>query len=111
MIVIANKMDMPNSKENLKEFLKNVSCKVFEMSAINSDGIDDILVELANQLEKIKDEPLYEETEYLSIGKELPSVRELVFMILPFILLLAVILNYIKERKLILCQIYYLYQI
>lgn len=41
----------------------------------------------------------YEETEYSSIGKELPSVRELVFMILPFILLLAVILNYIKERK------------
>lgn len=66
MIVIANKMDMPNSKENLKEFLKNVSCKVFEMSAINSDGVEDILVELANQLEKINDEPLYEETEYLS---------------------------------------------
>lgn len=41
----------------------------------------------------------YEETEYLSIGKELPSVRELVFMILPFVLLIAVVLNYIKERK------------
>lgn len=66
MIVIANKMDMPNSQENLEEFMKNVDCKVFTMSAINSEGIDDILVELANQLEKIEDEPLYEESEYLS---------------------------------------------
>lgn len=41
----------------------------------------------------------YEETEYLSIAKELPSLRELVFMVLPFVLLVAVILNYIKERK------------
>ena len=66
MIVIANKMDMPNSQENLEEFMKNVDCKVFTMSAINNEGIDDILVELANQLEKIEDEPLYEESEYLS---------------------------------------------
>ena len=66
MIVIANKMDMPNSKENLEEFMKNVDCKVFTMSAINSEGLDEILVELANQVEKVDDEPLYEESEYLS---------------------------------------------
>lgn len=66
MIVIANKMDMPNSEENLEKFRKNVDCKVFTMSAINNDGIDEILVELANLLENTKDEPLYEETEYLS---------------------------------------------
>ena len=66
MIVIANKMDMPNSEENLSNFIKNVDCKVFTMSAINNEGIDEILVELANLLENTKDEPLYEETEYLS---------------------------------------------
>lgn len=66
MIVIANKMDMPNSEENLLNFKKNVDCKIFTMSAINNDGIDEILVELANEVEKVKDEPLYEETEYLS---------------------------------------------
>ena len=66
MIVIANKMDMPNSEENLEKFRKNVDCKVFTMSAINNEGIDEILVELANLLENTKDEPLYEETEYLS---------------------------------------------
>ncbi len=66
MIVIANKMDMPESKDNLEKFRKNVDCPVFEMSAINSEGIDNILVELANMVEKVNDEQLYEETEYLS---------------------------------------------
>lgn len=41
----------------------------------------------------------YKKTEYLSIEQELPSVRELVFMVLPFIVLLVAFLNYIKERK------------
>ena len=66
MLVIANKMDMPNSKENLLEFKKKVDCEVLEMSAINSEGLEDILVKLANLVESINDEPLYEETEYLS---------------------------------------------
>ena len=33
MIVIANKMDMPNSEENLKEFKKKVNCEVYPISA------------------------------------------------------------------------------
>ena len=66
MIVIANKMDMPNSEENLSKFRENVDCQVYTMSAINDEGIDEILVELANLLEVTIDEPLYEETEYLS---------------------------------------------
>ena len=57
---------MPNSEENLATFKKNVDCKIFTMSAINNEGIDEILIELANLLENTKDEPLYEETEYLS---------------------------------------------
>ena len=66
MVVIANKMDMPNSQDNLEKFKKEVNCEVFEMSAINSEGLDNILVELANKVESINEEPLYEETEYLS---------------------------------------------
>ena len=66
MIVIANKMDMPDSKKNLEDFKQKVDCKVFTMSAINSEGLDEILVELANQIELLDDEPLYEESEYLS---------------------------------------------
>lgn len=66
MVVIANKMDMPNSEENYKEFSKNVDCKVYKMSAIDNTGLNEILVALADELEKVEEEPLYEETEYLS---------------------------------------------
>ena len=66
MIVIANKMDIPVSKDNLKAFKKKVKCDVLEISAINNNGIDDVLIKLADILDTIKDEPLYEEDEYLS---------------------------------------------
>lgn len=66
MIVIANKMDMPDSKKNLEEFKEKVDCPVFEMSAINSEGLEKILVALADKVDSISEEPLYEETEYLS---------------------------------------------
>ena len=66
MIVIANKMDMPKSIDNLKEFKKKVKCDIYEVSAINNEGLDDVLINMANMLDKIKDEPLYEDSEYLS---------------------------------------------
>lgn len=66
MIVIANKMDMPDSEKNLKEFKKKVDCEVYPISAINNDGIEEVLVKLADLVDNTKDEPLYEEGEYLS---------------------------------------------
>ncbi len=66
MIVLANKMDMPDSEKNLAEFRKKVKCDIYPISAINSDGIDNVLIKLADILDTIKDEPLYEEDEYLS---------------------------------------------
>lgn len=66
MIVIANKMDMPNSDANLQEFSEKTSVKVYPMSAINSEGLDEILRALADEVDKAVDEPLYEETKYLS---------------------------------------------
>lgn len=59
-IVIANKMDMPNSNENLIEFKKKVNLKIYEISAINNIGIDKLLVEIANTLETIEEEPIYD---------------------------------------------------
>ena len=59
MLVIAN-------KNNLENFKKKVDCEVYPISAINSEGIDKVLVKLADMLEEAIDEPLYEETEYLS---------------------------------------------
>ena len=66
MIVIANKMDMPNSQKNLSEFKKKVNCEVYPISAINSNGIDKVLMKLADIIDASNDESLYEESEYLS---------------------------------------------
>ena len=66
MVVIANKMDMPESKENLKKFKKKVKCEVLEISAINNIGLDSVLTHLADMLDSASCEPLYEDNEYLS---------------------------------------------
>ena len=66
MIVIANKMDMPDAEDNLNKFKKKVDCEVYPISAINSDGVDNVLMKLADLIDNAKDEPLYEEGEYLS---------------------------------------------
>lgn len=66
-IIIANKMDIEGSKENLKEFKNKVTDKkIFEVKAITNEGLHDVLVELANMLDKIERKPLYEETKFES---------------------------------------------
>ena len=62
-IIVANKMDMPDSKENLKEFKKKVKNDVYEISAINNQGIDDLLIIIANKLDEISEENLYTDDE------------------------------------------------
>lgn len=47
-------MDMPTSKENLKKFKEKVNVEVFEMSAMNGEGIDKIINKLADMLDNIK---------------------------------------------------------
>ena len=66
MIVIANKMDMPNSESNLADFKKKVDCEVYPVSAITMSGIDDVLMHLADLVSRTNSEPLYEENEFLS---------------------------------------------
>ena len=65
-IVIANKMDMESSKENLEKFKSKVDVKVYPISAMNNDGIQDVLIELSNMLDKIAKQPLYEEEKFES---------------------------------------------
>ena len=62
-IIVANKMDIPASIDNLKEFKKKVNKDVYEISAINSEGIDDLLIVVANKLDEITKEDLYDEEE------------------------------------------------
>ena len=65
-IILANKMDMESSKKNLEEFKKHVSCEIVEISAIDNYGIENALIKIANLLDTVQEEPLYEENEYLS---------------------------------------------
>ena len=62
-IIVANKMDMPDSEENLKAFKKKVKKEVYEISAINNTGIDDLLIVIANKLDEIDSEDLYTDDE------------------------------------------------
>ncbi len=66
MIVIANKMDMEGASNNLSEFKKKVNCEIYPIKAITSEGLDPVLIKLADLVESIPDNPLYEESEYLS---------------------------------------------
>jgi len=66
-IILANKMDMDSAKGNLEKFKKKVTnVPIFEISAMENRGLEEVLVELANQLEKIEKVPLYEEEKFES---------------------------------------------
>lgn len=66
-IIIANKMDLPSSLDNLEKFKEKVSdVKIFPISAMNNEGLSVVLNELANMLEKIEKKPLYEESKFES---------------------------------------------
>ena len=65
-VIIANKMDMDGARENLEEFKKKVKEKVFPISALNNEGIDDALIEIANKLDETSEEPLYSEDNFES---------------------------------------------
>lgn len=60
-IVVANKMDLESSKENLKKFKEKVSLPIYEISAISNTGLEPVLVALGDLLETIEDTPLFEE--------------------------------------------------
>lgn len=61
-IVIANKMDMPDSEVNLKTFKEQVKdVEVYPISALTNEGVDKVLMVLADMLDKIEKEPLYED--------------------------------------------------
>ena len=59
-------MDMDNAKENLEEFKKKVDSEIFEVSAIKGEGLDEVLVRVADILDTISKEDLYDEEEFES---------------------------------------------
>lgn len=65
-VVIANKMDLEGAKENLERFKKKYNVPVYEVSAITNKGLDKVLVKIANELDKIKEEPLFSDEAFES---------------------------------------------
>lgn len=61
-IIVANKMDMPDSEENLKVFKEKVGpdMKVFPISAISRQGLQELLFAVADLLEVAPEFPLEE---------------------------------------------------
>ena len=63
MIVIANKMDLDTAKDNLEVFKKKVDCEIFEVSAATNKGLQEVVNRLADILDTIPDNPLYDESQ------------------------------------------------
>ena len=60
-IIIANKMDIDGSKNNLIKFKEHVKEPIYEISAINNKGLDTVINELLNLVKNTKDEVLFDE--------------------------------------------------
>lgn len=71
-IVVANKMDMPNAQENLKLFKSKISneIEVFPISAVTREGLKDLLIKIANDLEEIPKITHLEDEEDLVVYKQ-----------------------------------------
>ncbi len=66
-IIIANKMDLPSAKDNLKLFKKRYPDKqIFEISAINHTGLNELVEYLMAILNTIIEDKVYNEDEYES---------------------------------------------
>ena len=63
MIVIANKMDLDGAKENLEEFKKKVDLEIFEVSAATNKGLQAVVDRLADILDTIPANPLYDDSQ------------------------------------------------
>ena len=60
-IIIANKMDIESSKKNLEQFKQKVKVPIYEVSAIQNRGLDEVLKALKELVKNTKDEVLFPE--------------------------------------------------
>lgn len=65
-IIVANKMDIPEAADNLKEFRKqigeiNPELEILEMSSLTRQGVQEVLYKAADLLDQIPEEPAVEE--------------------------------------------------
>ncbi|MFA9557199.1 GTPase ObgE [Evansella sp. AB-rgal1] len=62
-IIVANKMDIPSSEENLEEFRKKIGddVSIHAISAVTKKGLTNLLREVMDKVESTPEFPLYEE--------------------------------------------------
>jgi len=65
-IIVANKMDIPEAADNLKEFRKQIGeihpeLEILEMSSLTRQGVQEVLYKAADLLDQIPEEPAVEE--------------------------------------------------
>lgn len=64
-LIVANKMDLPNSKENLEKFKNEFKDKeIIEVSAATSEGTKELIFKLKELLETLPEEEIYEKNEF-----------------------------------------------
>ena len=62
MIIIANKMDLEESKENLKKFKEKVKDKeIFEVSGATGEGLRNVVNYLGKLLQELPEEELFDD--------------------------------------------------
>lgn len=72
-IIVANKMDMPESEENLKQFKERLQedYPVFPISAVSRKGLRELLFAVADKLEETPEFPLEHEQEETGVHRVL----------------------------------------
>ncbi len=65
-IIVANKMDMPLSISNLEKFKEKVKMPVYETSTINAQGLEKVLYKIADMLDTLPKNSLYENEKFES---------------------------------------------
>lgn len=63
-IIIANKMDLPTAKEELKKFKEKVGdVEIFEISAATNQGLQKVVDRLADLVDEVPNNPLYDDSQ------------------------------------------------
>lgn len=66
MIIIANKMDLEGAKENLEKFKSKIDLPIYPISAITDSNLNSIMDVLADILDTIEKQPLYNKEKFES---------------------------------------------
>ena len=59
-IIIANKMDIPSAKDNLKIFKSKINTPIYEISAMNNEGLNKVIEVLEELVKSTKEDVLFE---------------------------------------------------